>query len=127
VNSATPHRDLVGIVRGRGLLPWLDGVLGGPASKTANLRVALAAERVAPRQALLVGDGPDDLEAARTLGMFFVAITAEGRISGKGPFAMGDLARLPALVDRIRSRPVRMPSPGMARGQRASGPRRPRR
>ena len=109
VNSATPHSDLLAIVRGRGLLAWLDGVLGGPASKTANLRAALAAEGVAPRQALLVGDGPDDLEAARALGTLFVAITAENRLAGKGPFAMRDLARLPALVDRIRSRPVRRP------------------
>ncbi|HXN44488.1 MAG TPA: HAD family hydrolase [Xanthobacteraceae bacterium] len=107
LNSATPHRDLLAIVRGRGLLPWLDGVLGGPASKTANLRAALAAERLAPRQALMVGDGPDDLEAARALGTLFVAITAENRLAGKGRFAMRDLARLPALIDRIRSRPVR--------------------
>jgi phosphoglycolate phosphatase-like HAD superfamily hydrolase len=107
LNSATPHRDLLAIVRGRGLLPWLDGVLGGPASKAANLRAALAAERVVPRQALMVGDGPEDLEAAREVGTFFVTITAENRIDGKGPFAMRDLARLPALVDRIRARRVR--------------------
>jgi phosphoglycolate phosphatase len=109
LNSATPHSDLLAIVRGRGLLPWLDGVLGGPASKAANLRAVLAAERVAPGQALMVGDGSDDLEAARALGTFFVAITAENRLGGEGPFAMRDLARLPALIDRIRSRPVRAP------------------
>src|SRR5262249_35521495 len=72
LNPATPHRALVAIVRGRGLLPFLDGVLGGPASKAANMRRALAAERIAPRRALLVGDGPDDREAARALGTFFV-------------------------------------------------------
>ncbi len=116
VNSATPHSDLLAIVRGRGLLPWLDGVLGGPASKAANLRAALAAERVLPGQALMVGDGPDDLEAARALGTLFVAITAENRIPGSGPFAMRDLARLPALIDRIRSRPVRRPRAAQRRG-----------
>jgi phosphoglycolate phosphatase len=121
LNSATPHSDLLAIVRGRGLLPWLDGVLGGPASKTANLRAALAVERVAPGQALMVGDGPDDLEAARALGTFFVAITAENRIGGEGPFAMRDLARLPALVDRIRSRPVHAPR-GANRVRRARKP-----
>jgi phosphoglycolate phosphatase len=117
LNSATPHADLLGIVRGRGLMPWLDGVLGGPASKTANLRAALAAERVAPRQALMVGDGADDLEAARALGTLFVAITAENRLTGNGPFAMRDLARLPALVDRIRARPAR--GLGAARARQA--------
>src|SRR5262245_30408459 len=115
LNSATPHRDLVAIVRGRGLLPFLDGVLGGPASKVANLRRALAAERVAPRRALLVGDGEDDREAARALGTFFVAITAEDRLSGNGPFAMRDLSRLPALVDRIRSRRGHAPKAARAR------------
>ena len=123
LNSATPHRDLLAIVRGRGLLPWFEGVLGGPASKTTNLRAALAAERVAPRQALLVGDGPDDLEAARALGTFFVAITAEDRVPGKGPFAMRDLARLPALVDRIRARQLRGPRRGEAGSGRKRGPR----
>jgi phosphoglycolate phosphatase len=107
VNSATPHRDLVAIVRDRKLSPLLDGVLGGPASKAANLRAALAAARVLPRHTLMVGDGPDDLAAARAVGTWFVPITAEGRIPGTGPFAMRDLARLPALIDRIRARPVR--------------------
>ena len=115
VNSATPHADLLAIVRGRGLLRFLDGVLGGPASKAANLRAALAAERVSARQALMVGDGPDDLEAARALGTFFVAITAEERIAGNGPYAMRDLARLPALVDRLRARPRRAPVAGRGR------------
>src|SRR5262249_32195910 len=36
VNSATPHADLLAIVRDRGLMRFLDGVLGGPASKAAN-------------------------------------------------------------------------------------------
>jgi phosphoglycolate phosphatase-like HAD superfamily hydrolase len=106
LNSATPHRELLTIVRDRGLLPWFDGVLGGPAAKTANIRKVIAAERVLPRQALVVGDGPDDLEAARKVGTWFVAITAEGRIPGRGPFAMEDLRGLPALVDRLRSRPL---------------------
>jgi|GEM_PF-361860 len=119
VNSATPHADLLAIVRGRGLMPWLDGVLGGPAAKTANLRAALVAERIAPRHALMVGDGPDDLEAARALGTFFVAITAENRLAGKGPFAMRDLAALPALVDRIRARPAR--GQGVSKGRSRHG------
>jgi len=68
-----------------------------------------------------VGDGPDDLEAARALGTLFVAITAENRLAGKGPFAMRDLARLPALVDRIRSRPVCAPRrAGQARNAKAA-------
>jgi phosphoglycolate phosphatase len=106
VNSATPHRDLVAIVRDRKLSPLLDGVLGGPASKAANLRAALKAARVPPRHALTVGDGFDDLEAARVVGTWFVAMTAEGRIPGTGPFAMRDLTRLPSLIDRINARPV---------------------
>jgi phosphoglycolate phosphatase len=107
LNSATPHRELLAIVRDRGLSPWFEGVLGGPAAKTANIRKVLAAERVLPRQTLVVGDGPDDLEAARAVGTWFVAVTAEGRIPGRGPFAMRDLRGLPALVDRLRSRPLR--------------------
>jgi phosphoglycolate phosphatase len=103
LNSATPHRELLTIVRDRGLLPCFDGVLGGPAAKTSNIRRVLAAERIHPRQALMIGDGQDDLEAARSIGTWFVAVTAEG-LSGRGPFAMRDLRNLLALVDRLRAR-----------------------
>ncbi len=114
IASATPARDLLPILQRRGLLPFLHGALGGPASKVENLRHILRAERAAPREVLLVGDSRDDQDAASRLGTWFFAVTAEDRLQGPHRFAMRDLTGLLALIERLRSRPA-LPSPAPAR------------
>jgi phosphoglycolate phosphatase len=106
VNSATPHRHLLELLRRRGLMSFLDGALGGPASKSENLRKALASERVSRREAIMIGDGPDDLEAARAIGTWFVAVTAEMRLAERVPFAMRDLTAVVPFIHRLDRRPV---------------------
>jgi phosphoglycolate phosphatase len=108
INSATPWRDLPDLVRRRGLARYLDGALGGPASKIDNLRRVLAAEGVAGRDVVMVGDSPDDREAARAVGTWFVAITAEQRIPERPRYHMPDLTKLVPLLDRLS--PRRMPA-----------------
>lgn len=107
IASATPQRDLLPILRRRGLMRYLDGALGKPASKVANLRKAMREARVGPRQTLMVGDGPDDLAAARAVGAWFFAITAEQRIAEAVRFASRDLRGLLSLMDRLFPRPRR--------------------
>ena len=107
INSATPERHLPELIRRRGLARHFDGVRGGPASKVDILRDIMFIERVRPHEILFVGDGPDDLAAARKLRVPFVAITAENRIPGRRPFAMRDLTNLIALIDRNAGKPVR--------------------
>jgi phosphoglycolate phosphatase-like HAD superfamily hydrolase len=107
INSATPQRHLPELLRRRGLVRYLDGARGGPTSKVDILRDIMARERVRTHEVLFVGDGPDDLAAARALGVPFVAITAEARIPGRKPFAMRDLTNLMALIDRHAVKPLR--------------------
>jgi len=101
INSATPERDMRALLRARGILSLVDGALGGPRSKRQNLRAILAAERAKPRQAVVVGDGTDDEAAARRVGTWFVAVTAERRITRRTALAMPDLVRLPGLILRL--------------------------
>jgi phosphoglycolate phosphatase len=108
IASATPARDLPPILRSRGLMPFLHGALGGPATKVDNLRRIMQVERVAPGELLFVGDSPEDHAAAEALGTWFVAVTAENRITGAHRFAMRDLTSLVPLVARLRSRPQRV-------------------
>jgi phosphoglycolate phosphatase len=107
INSATPERHLLELLRRRGLGRYLDGARGGPATKVEILRDIMFLERTSAREMLFVGDGPDDLEAARRLRMPFVAITTEERIPGRKPFAMRDLTNLVALIDRHPAKPSR--------------------
>ncbi len=87
-----------------------------PAFRPPRHRAGTRLAPLARRRAGRAGFQGRDLAAARALGTLFVAITAENRIPGSGPFAMRDLARLPALIDRIRSRPARRPRAAQRRG-----------
>lgn len=109
VNSGTPHVDLPGLLRRRGLASLVDGYFGSPVSKADNLRRAMQMARVAAKETLVVGDGPDDLHCARQVGAWFSAITAEQRIMEKVRFAMRDLTPLLHLVDRLNAAPRRGP------------------
>lgn len=118
INSATPHVDLPELLVRRRLMPLLDGWYGGPRSKAANLRAIGRRTRAAPRQILMVGDGPDDKAGAQNAGTWFVALTREGRLADRGPFAINDISLVVALLRRQWPRVAR---PAAARGE----PRRP--
>lgn len=106
VNSATPKQHLLQLLRMRGLLNDLDGVLGGHNAKVRNLRQIFAAEGCMPCEVIMVGDGPDDLAAARNTGTWFAGVMAEARFAGRVSFAMRDLTKLVPLIDRIGARPL---------------------
>ncbi|BAR97987.1 hydrolase [Blastochloris viridis] len=105
LSSGTPDRDLVAVVRKRGWAPLFDGILGSSGSKAENLRRIMALEKAKPREVMMVGDSLDDIVGAREAGTWMVAITVEGRVAARGPFAMRHLYSLPPLIARLRSRP----------------------
>ena len=106
VNSATPRRDILGLLRARGLAGHLDGTLGAPASKADNLRRLMRAERLSARQVVVVGDSMDDLVSARDVGAWFVAVTVEPRIRERVAYGIKDLNLLLPLLDRLARRPL---------------------
>jgi FMN phosphatase YigB (HAD superfamily) len=106
LSSGTPDRDLARVVLKRGWAPFFDGILGSSGSKAANLRRVMAQEKVTPRQVMMVGDSLDDVIGARETGTWMVAITVEGRVAARGPFAMRHLHSLPPLIARLRARPA---------------------
>lgn len=74
INSATPQEPLRRIVERRGWSQYFREVLGRPQTKVENLRRALEQGDFASAQAIMVGDGRHDLEAARSLGCCFVGV-----------------------------------------------------
>jgi phosphoglycolate phosphatase-like HAD superfamily hydrolase len=119
VNTGTPYADLPELLRRRGLLRLIDGYFGSPAPKAANLRRAMGMCGATSRETMVVGDGPDDLEAARDVGAWFVAVTADQLIKEKARFEMRDLTSLVALVDRLNA--DRVP-PRLRAGPRSGRP-----
>ena len=107
VLSATPDRYLRDVLRRRGLLQRLRGSYGSSVTKKKGLLKIMARERVTRSTLLLVGDGGDDQRAARTIGVRFVAVTAEKRIAGKGRYAMRDLRPLVPLIDHLNAKRIR--------------------
>jgi phosphoglycolate phosphatase-like HAD superfamily hydrolase len=104
VLSATPDRHLHGVLRRRGLLSRVNGILGSSVTKEQGLLKIMVRERVARDALLLVGDSADDQRAAHAIGVKFAAVTAENRIGGRGRFAMRDLRPLVPLIDSLNTR-----------------------
>jgi len=109
VNTATPTRDVEPILRRRGMRPFFAGVMGSPGDKISNLRFILRKLGVGPRAVAVVGDGEDDLTAARALGTWFIAVEAERRFVRRPDLALDDLRRLPAMIHRLGRRRGRLP------------------
>ncbi len=107
IASATPANHLPELLRHRDLLRYIDGALGGPASKHDNLRKIMKRERAVSSEVIMVGDGEDDLSGARAAGIRFIAVHAERRIGTPCPLSIPDLTTLVPLIDRLRARPAR--------------------
>lgn len=76
--SGTPHEELVEIVGRRGLDRWFASVQGAPPVKRIAFERILRAHGYAPDEALAIGDALTECEAARALGIAFLAVVPRG-------------------------------------------------
>ena len=104
-----PHAPAVRILEGLGVAGRFGAVLGGDSLPTCKPDPAMGHEAlrllggVPAADAWLVGDGPQDVEAARRMGSPAVLVPGYGdlrRARGLGPDL--EVADLAALVDRLR-------------------------
>jgi pyrophosphatase PpaX len=93
-----------------GLLPYVTGIVGADSCANAKPHpepVLLALARVGrtPGEALLLGDSPHDLAAARAAGAVAVAALwgacTREVLAASADHALADVRELPALVERI--------------------------
>lgn len=101
VASATPQAELREIVAARGLRRYFRGVYGSPAAKREILAGILAAEALAPGEAVFVGDAAADRESAGAAGVPFVGVVPPGRPSPFPPdeAVVPDLHELGRMLD----------------------------
>lgn len=98
-NSATPTEPLRVLIERRGWAAHFRGILGSPMSKIDNLHTAATIARLSPAELLMVGDGEDDLGAARAFGCAFAGIVLrERRFRGEADLVLSDLSALPDFV-----------------------------
>ena len=72
--SVTPAADLERTVAAHGITRFFAGLYGCPPwTKPGAVRAILERESVAPEAAVLIGDSPGDLHAARETGVGFIA------------------------------------------------------
>ena len=76
VVSGADEEELRGIFDRKGIRRRFAEVHGSPATKREHFERILAARALSPRDALFVGDGRGDLEAARALDMPFIFLAA---------------------------------------------------
>jgi phosphoglycolate phosphatase-like HAD superfamily hydrolase len=83
LSSATPHAELLGILKGRGLDHFFADIYGDPPHpKTFAVASVMAREQLDASELLFIGDAESDLRAASEAGVPFI-----GRDSG----LLGDL------------------------------------
>ena len=101
VVSATPEKELHKIVEARGLRQYFKGIYGSPKSKVENIKFALAKSGYSASQAVFIGDGTADFEAAREVGIPFIArslLATREFWAKKGVQTIPDLRGLPAAI-----------------------------
>jgi phosphoglycolate phosphatase-like HAD superfamily hydrolase len=103
VNSATPEKPLQRVARLRSMSHHFRRILGGPASKLANLRRIGDEAGVAREELLFVGDGEDDRSAAASFGCRFAGVVRPGprRFAREPEIRIDDLSGLPRVVAEL--------------------------
>lgn len=77
VNSLTPTRPLIRIIKKRGLSKYFRGIFGANKSKDENLKIIIREERIHPSQLLFVGDNVQDSRIAKKNKVNFIKISKD--------------------------------------------------
>lgn len=84
INSMTPAESLERLVEARAWHHYFKKTLGSRCSKLNNLRAILKEENIQTHQLLFIGDGKQDLEAARMAGCHFLGFSnTDGELDGE--------------------------------------------
>lgn len=104
VNSATPEKPLLRLLRLRSMDHHFRRICGGPGSKIENLRSIREDADVAVEELLYVGDGEDDRDTAEAFGCHFAGLVRPGpsRFALAPQHRIDDLSELRGVVERIR-------------------------
>ena len=70
--SATPHNELKKILKARRLTRYFKEIQGGPINKVEVFKKFISVKKISPDEMLYIGDSPEDLQAAKTLGSHFI-------------------------------------------------------
>ncbi len=99
VNSDTPRKILVRIIRQRGWESWFRAIRGRPESKAQNLHSILADAGTAPRDSLFIGDHQTDWNAAVLVGCHFAGLeNSFNDFKSRPPTLIQSLRQLPGLL-----------------------------
>ncbi len=101
--SGTPLESLKRIIQRRSLRALFKDIYGGPKSKIENLADILKKEKIKGSEAMVVGDGQSDWEAAQKFGCKFIGLrNAFNDFAGRNFETLNNLENLPNLINRVK-------------------------
>ena len=71
--TASPAEEIKEIIEVRGLTSYFEEIYPIPWTKEASIRAILSKKNICAREAIFIGDSPEDLYAAQKAGVSFIA------------------------------------------------------
>jgi phosphoglycolate phosphatase-like HAD superfamily hydrolase len=102
VNSATPEKPLLRIIRRRGWEGYFRDVCGRPQTKTENLAWILESAKVRSSETVFVGDDQGDFEAAVKVDCHFVGLVSDtSQLESEPNYSIRSLSDLQRIIDHL--------------------------
>ena len=94
VASASPHEELLRVIRARNLERFFAGVYGHPTNKRQVLERVCLAHQATPDHILYIGDSQEDLQVARDTGVRFAGRRNKEVLPENGISVFNDLSEI---------------------------------
>jgi phosphoglycolate phosphatase-like HAD superfamily hydrolase len=99
ISSATPQRELLEILRARGIDGYFKKIFGNPpTAKVVAIRQVLEDNHISSSEAVFIGDAPSDYEAAMVCRVQFLGRRSDHEFPANGPELHEDLFSVAAAL-----------------------------
>lgn len=103
INTGTPRESIEQTIDTLGISHFFKGVYARPENKEENIHNILMKENALPKQAVVVGDGPSDLQSAQVTGCRFIGLRNDfNGWKDENFVTISGLDELPYIIDELK-------------------------
>ena len=99
--SATPHNELIKILKARQLTRYFKEIRGGPINKVEVLKRFISVKNISPDEMLYIGDSPEDQQVAKILVCNFIGRKSSRKLNALANHIYPDFVEIKDHFDRF--------------------------